>query len=113
MDQQLNLILELWAPLSPIATKRMFGGYGIFKDDLMFAIFIRGILYLKSDVVSRGDFLKYSLKPFAYERREKSGQTKSVALSYFEAPLNIYDEPQMAVEWAQKALGAAIRNKKT
>lgn len=112
MDQQLTLIMELWDPLRPITVRRMFGGSGIFKDGLMFAIFIRGTLYLKSDATTISDFSKYSLKPFSYERSGKAGQAKVVELSYVEAPLDIYDDPEMAIKWAEKAIGAALRNKK-
>ena len=111
MDQQLHLLLELWEPLTPVTTKRMFGGYGVFKDGLMFAIFIGGVLYLKVDHLTSSDFSKRSLRPFSYERVDKVGKKKTIELSFFEVPLDIYDEPPMAIEWARKALGAALRVK--
>lgn len=111
MDQQLELILELWEPLQPLNIRKMFGGYGVFKDGLMFAIFIGGVLYLKVDHLTSSDFSKRSLKPFSYERVDKLGKKKTIELSFFEVPLDIYDEPLMAIEWARKALGAALRVK--
>lgn len=111
MDQQLRLILELWESLSPIGTKRMFGGYGVFKDGLMFAIFIRGVLYFKVDSLTVSSFHQRSLKPFTYERLNKLGEKKLVELSFFEAPLDIYDDPSMAIDWARKAVGSALRVK--
>ena len=111
MDQQLRFILDVWEPISPLHVKRMFGGHGVFKDGLMFAIFIRGILYLKADKVSIEDFSKRSLRPFSYERSGKHGDIKTVELSYVEAPLDIYDDSDMALDWARKAIGAALRNK--
>lgn len=113
MDQQLRLLLESWMPLSPLNTKRMFGGYGVFKDGLMFAIFIRGVLYFKVDSLTKASFHELALKPFTYERSDKLGNKKAVELSFFEAPLDIYDEPEMAVEWARKAIGSALRVKKS
>lgn len=111
MDQQLHLLLELWEPLTPVTTKRMFGGYGVFKDGLMFAIFIRGVLYFKVDPLTTASFHERALKPFTYERSDKLGKKKAVELSFFEAPLDIYDEPAMAIEWARNAIGAALRVK--
>lgn len=111
MDQQLELILELWEPLQPLNIRKMFGGYGVFKDGLMFAIFIGGVLYLKVDHLTSSDFSKRSLRPFSYERVDKVGKKKTIELSFSEVPLDIYDEPPMAIEWARKALGAALRVK--
>lgn len=109
MDQQLRLLLELWEPLTPLNTRKMFGGYGVFKDGLMFAIFIRGMLYFKVDPLTMASFHELTLKPFTYERLDKSGNKKIVELSFFEAPLDIYDEPDMAILWARNAIGAALR----
>ena len=44
-------------------------------------------------------------------RVDKVGKKKTIELSFFEVPLDIYDEPPMAIEWARKALGAALRVK--
>ena len=50
-------VLTLMVPLGEIRTKRMFGGYGLFFDDSMFALISRnGGLFLKADEVNRDEF---------------------------------------------------------
>ena len=45
-----DLLEELLAPLGGVTIRRMFGGRGIFKDGLMFALLSsRGVFYFKAD----------------------------------------------------------------
>ena len=39
---------DLFRPFGPVLIKRMFGGWGIFADALMFGLYARGNLYLKA-----------------------------------------------------------------
>ena len=50
-------ILTLMTPLGDVRAKRMFGGYGLFLDDCMFALISRGEeLFLKADDGNRDSF---------------------------------------------------------
>jgi DNA transformation protein and related proteins len=40
---------ELFAPVGGVSIKRMFGGLGIFKGGLMFALVADDVLYFKAD----------------------------------------------------------------
>ena len=40
---------ELFAPIGGVTVRRMFGGLGIFKDGVMFALVVDDVLYLKAD----------------------------------------------------------------
>jgi len=42
-------LLELLEPFENVTSKSMFGGYGIFKDGLMFALVADDTLYIKTD----------------------------------------------------------------
>jgi len=44
--------------------------------------------------------------PFTYVR-----QGKTIALSYMEAPEEIYDDPDDACDWARQAYAAALAGK--
>ena len=54
---------------------------------------------------SRDQFQSRGLEPFEYD---KNGQ--KMKMSYFLAPEEIYDDPDVAREWATLALGAALRS---
>jgi DNA transformation protein len=82
----------------------MFGGAGIFRGDLMFALMSDGEVYLKADAQTRPAFEEAGSRPFAYE---KGG--RSVALSYWLMPDEGLDDPAAAARWGSLALDAAVR----
>jgi DNA transformation protein len=94
-------LLEDWASVS---ARRMFGGYGLYHEGLMFAIVMEQRLYLKVDEVNRPEFEALGLAPFTYAMKGRD-----VALSYLAAPDAIFDEPSVAVRWARSAWDAALR----
>lgn len=100
-------MVEVLAPLGPVQPRRMFGGHGVFYEGLMIGLIADDSLYLKVDKQSKPDFEALDLPAFEYT---KNGKT--FAMSYQLAPEAIYDDPDEAKTWAQKACDAALRNKK-
>lgn len=96
---------ELFAPLGAIRIKRMFGGAGIYADDIMFALVANDVLYLKADAENRPLFEAENLEAFSYAAKGK----QQVSMSYFRAPDEAMDSPQLMLPWARGALGAALR----
>ena len=94
--------------LGPVEARRMFGGYGVFLDGLMFALYAGNALYLKSDAESDARFRAAGSHPFTYERKGRS-----VALSYWRVPAAAEDDAQALLDWAELALAAARRKQKT
>lgn len=103
--ENLNDVFVLFGRIEP---RRMFGGYGIYHDGLMFALVVDDVLYLKADEESVLSFVERALHPFEYE---KSG--KKIRMSYYEAPEEIFDDPEPAKEWADRAYDAALRARKS
>jgi DNA transformation protein and related proteins len=97
---------EVFTEFGPIEVKGMFGGYGLFRDGLMFALVADDVLYLKSDKGTAAMFHDRGLPAFEYE---KGG--KKISMSYFQAPEEVFDESNVAKEWADLAFGAALRAK--
>ena len=91
-----------------ITAKRMFGGYGIYADDVMFALVAGQELYLKVDDSIQPLFEAKGLECFKYQ---KNG--KPVKMSYFKAPDIIFDDPDEALKWGEQSLIVAKKNKKT
>ena len=52
-DSFVAFVLEQLDPLGPIASKRMFGGVGLYAGDLFFALIAADVLYLKGDDATR------------------------------------------------------------
>jgi DNA transformation protein len=95
---------EVFAALGPIRTRRMFGGYGLYRDGVMFGLVADDVLYLKADGVSSAMFRARGLERFGYEKHGKR-----VEMSYYMAPEDIFDDPEAARVWAHSALNAALR----
>jgi hypothetical protein len=47
-----EFICDLFAPFGPVAVRRMFGGAGIYREGLMFALEFDGAIFLKVDAAS-------------------------------------------------------------
>jgi len=103
----LDYVLEQMSFIRGLHVRAMFGGYGIYRDDYVFAIIVKDVLYLKSDPVVQREFEENGLQPFTYVARGKP-----VNMKYFEAPPEVFDEPDAMRVWVEKGLGASIRQSK-
>ena len=102
-DQLVEHCLELLAPLGAVRSRRMFGGHGIYIDDLFMALIAGDVLYLKASEAGRLLFEAAGSRPFVYDAR-----TGSVALSYWSAPPEAMESPALMQPWARQALQAAL-----
>ena len=81
-DQELiQHILDLLGNNKGYTSRKMFGGYGVYIEDLMFGLVCEGSLYLKVDDKNKEKFISEGLEPFVYD---KGG--KPVKMSYYEVP---------------------------
>jgi len=96
---------ELLAPLGTVRSKRMFGGYGLYVDDVFVAIITGDALYLKADDQTRPQFQAAGSRPFAYMRQ---GELQSTG--YWMPPADAMDSPAAMLPWARLARDAALRS---
>jgi len=99
--------LGLLVPLGPVRARAMFGGWGIYLDDTMFALIAGEALFLKVDGDSEARFAAAGAEPFVYSRGGES-----IAMSYRQAPDGSLDHPGALLPWAELALAAAKRARK-
>lgn len=95
--------MELLQPLGSVRSKRMFGGWGLYVDEIFMAIVAFDRLYLKVNDSTRPAFEAEGCEPFVYDA--KNG---SVALGYWTAPADALDSPALMQPWARRALQAAL-----
>ncbi len=105
-NEFVEYLLELLAPLGEVSAKSMFGGYGIYRDGLMFGLVANDVLYLKVDDINRGSFESRGLPPFTYERKDKP----AIVMSFHRAPEEALEESEALCAWARDASAAALRN---
>jgi DNA transformation protein and related proteins len=88
----------------PVEIRRMFGGHGIFRGGVMFALIHDEMLFLRSDDANRAAFAAAGMGPFHYRRRGKL-----VSLAYHQAPPEAIDDSDLLGQWADLAFAAALR----
>lgn len=97
-------IHDVFAAFGPVRLRRMFGGTGIYADDVMIGLEASGEIYLKVDAISRPSFEAAGSRPFVYD---KDGRTAT--MSYWLLPDEAREERDAVVPWARLALEAARR----
>ena len=96
--------LELLAPHGVARAKRMFGGHGLYIDDLFVAIIGFERLHLKVDAQTQPAFSAAGCAPFVYE-----GKGKPITMSYWTVPAEAMESPALMQPWARQAIEAALR----
>ncbi len=106
MSDYTEYLQDVFELFGPITARRMFGGHGIYHDGVMFALVADETLYLKTDAQTVGDFEREGLGPFEYD---KGGRV--VRMSYYQAPEALFEDRELAADWARRSLEAAWRAK--
>jgi len=87
----------LLAGLGSLSSRPMFGGHGLYCGGVFFGFVLDDVFYLRADPQA-------GLKPFVWKGRP--------SVNYYRAPAEALESPDAALEWARKALAAAIRSRK-
>ena len=100
-----DFLIDLFAPFARVSVKRMFSGYAVYRDGIVFALAIRAGLYLKADAQTAPLFEVAGLPCFSYV---SGGKERQVA-SYRLMPDACLDDEDALKEWAAVAWQAALR----
>jgi len=107
VSEYVEYLKEVFSAFGFVEPRRMFGGYGIFHKGLMFALVADEVLYLKADETLATFFEERGLDQFQYDKRGKT-----VKMSFYMAPEEIFDDPVEAKGWALRSYEAAARANK-
>lgn len=100
-------VLELLTPLGPVRPRAMFGGWGLYLDDIMFALIAWDTLYLKADERNRPAFEAKGMGPFVHE-----ANGRRTVMSYWQPPPDALEDGARLRPWAEAAHAAAVRARK-
>jgi len=103
-DEFAQHLTDVFRLFGPISLRRMFSGYGIYHDGIMFGLISQDTLYLKADAENSADFKDQGLSQFEYVR-----QGKVIGLSYYQAPEIVLEDTNEAALWARRSFAAALR----
>ena len=98
-----DFVLDQLHDLDGVEARRMFGGFGLYRDETFFGILHKGRLYFKVDEASVKEYRKRKMKPF----RPNAKQTLK---SYYQVPVEIIENADKLSAWAVKAIGCQQRD---
>jgi DNA transformation protein len=104
----MDFVQEALAPIGEIRVRRMFGGAGVYADDLFFAILDDDQLYLKADADTQPLFEAAGLTQFSFLKKDGTIEK----MRYFAAPEEVFEDQDVLLKWTSLALDAALRAKK-
>ena len=109
-DYVLNDVLS---HIDGITSKRMFGGFGLYKDGAIFAIITSDSeLYFKVDDTNRAQFEKHGSEPFVYIGHKTKKPTQ---MPYWILPSEIMEDKEVIEMWVEQSARiskSALKSKK-
>lgn len=101
-----DFLRDQLAGFGPFEVKRMFGGSGLFRDGIMFALITRdGTLHFRVDDRNRPDYEAAGMDPFTFQHKN---QSRPAAMPYYVCPPEVMEDPDDFSAWAGKAWDAAL-----
>ena len=84
----------------PVDARPMFGGFGLYCEDVFFGIVHHDRLYFKTDSRSATAYIAQGMEPF----RPNPRQTLK---NYYEVPPDVLESEEEIAQWARTALQVA------
>ena len=98
-----RFVVNQLADLGTVTSRKMFGGVGLYCDDVFFAIIAGDELYLKVDDETRGRYERAGKHPF------KPYPDRPTTMKYYGVPLEVLESSMELTRWARDAVEAARR----
>lgn len=103
-DDFVEHVCELLAPLGAVRSKRMFGGWCIYVDEIPTGLVAYDTLWFKVDDGNRAEYEAAGVGPF------KPFPDKDMVMSYWQVPESVMDDRRSIVDWGRRAVEAAMRS---
>ncbi|PHS27280.1 MAG: transcriptional regulator [Robiginitomaculum sp.] len=98
-------VCDLLSDLGEVSARPMFGGVGLYCEEVMFALISNEVLYLKADDKLKADLAEAGSGPFMVDFGK--GDEPKPMNGYWEMPQSAMDDMDEACQWGQKALDYA------
>jgi DNA transformation protein len=98
----LEYVIEQLTPIARISSRRMFGGVGLYADELFFALIDDDTVYFKVDDSNRDDYVARGCKAF-----RPFADDPAYSMSYFELPADVLEDTDLLRPWARKSFAVA------
>jgi DNA transformation protein and related proteins len=101
-NNYVQYVLEQLAALGGITARKMFGGTGLYSEDLFFGLIDDDTLFFKVNDINRADYEARNMPQFRPFR-----DRPDVSLTYYQVPVDVLEDPSELAIWAQKSIAAA------
>jgi DNA transformation protein and related proteins len=99
--------LDQLSSVPGLRARPMFGGFGLYADDVFFGILAADVLYLKVDDSNRRDYEKVKSEPF------RPFENRPMSTSYYAVPLSVLEASPTLALWAKRSIAVARSGKRT
>jgi DNA transformation protein len=98
----LAYVLEQLGQVPGLRSRRMFGGVGLYGDDLFFGLVDDDVLYLRVDDANRREHVARGCRPFRPFR-----DRPELSMSYYDVPADVLEDVDELARWARRSMQVA------
>lgn len=107
MTDTVTNIIDTLSPYGNITVRKMFGGYGVYKEGNIIGIIDEDQLYFKSTPETEPYYQSFGSVPFIYE-----GKNRPVKMSYWMVPNTVMKDPTHLKQWVETAYQSSLSAQK-
>ena len=101
--QYLAFVLEQLEGVGNVSARRMFGGVGLYSNDLFFGLVDDDTLYFKTDESNSAEYVARKMPRFMPPVNRPMGP-----MGYHQVPAEIIEDAEALVAWARKSVAVAL-----
>ena len=101
--EYLQYVLGQLDGLRGVVSRRMFGGAGLYQDEVFFGLLFRDTLYFKVNDTNRADYESRNMGRF-----QPYPDKPYLSFTYYEVPADILEDREELTSWARRSIAAAL-----
>ena len=96
-----DFVLDQLAGTNSLRARAMFGGVGLYAEDVFFGILAADVLFFKVGDTNRREYETAGSSPF------RPYADRAMTMPYYDVPIVVLEDAVMLGEWAARAVAAA------
>ena len=96
-----GFVLDQLAGLDGLRARAMFGGVGLYADEVFFGILAADVLFFKVDDTNRREYEAAGSSPF------KPYADRAMTMPYYNVPIVVLEDAVVLGQWAARAVAVA------
>ena len=96
-----DFVLDQLSGVDGLRAKAMFGGVGLYAEDVFFGILAADVLFFKVDDTNRREYERAGSSPF------EPYADRAMTMPYYNVPITVLEDPVLLGQWAVRAVAVA------